>query len=381
MSENTNSSNYLVFNLNTFKKTSKRLQHILFYSTEEENIRKHRNFPISEFHEMLSKSLGFRNYDAIQKYFNKQGSLPAARTGAFFEDWSAKEIIELFSLFLENNSSNEGREWKGQALSLISTIAITLKYMEEEKEILLDINCFQEFFKLENVLKLYKTRRDFPQHIRNKLWTYLTSIPGFQKMSNDQYDSALEYHNYIYFNLLPIVSKLQDIESHDPIIINPCWYNALYSQESSDNTTENSDIKYFKIRLSDHSIEDIAKPFKHEDWLKIFAEKGLRYEPYISFIDSNQQRIKFYDIKLIDSIERDFDTENTWLKDSLYEKILNGFLKNQQLKTYYLSDLLLYSFKIINQKKRDIFIQFISNLIKNYSYITEYSKKLELLAK
>lgn len=384
MSKNTTNGNYIVFDLDTFKKTSKRLQHIFFYSTEDENIRNNRTFPISEFHEMLSKSLGFRNYDAIQKYFHKEGSLPAARTGAFFEDWSAKEMIELFSFLIENSPSEESKAWKGQALSLIYTMAITLKHLQEQQIILLDSNMFAECTKLEYMISLYKNRHqhgyNFPNSVLSALRSYLMSIPGYEQGETEQKPEVLDYHNYIYFKLLPIIEKVADIEKYNPIIINPRWYHAIYSQNPSNKLNEESK-DYFTIRLQENTIENIAASFHHLHWNNLFLPDSIKSGENISFTNKDNINIRFYGIELITPIETDSSTEDTWLKDKLFQEVLLSFVRNKQFKTYYLSDLLLYSFRIMNQQKRNVFMNFLSNIIKNYSSITEYSRRLELLAK
>jgi len=59
----------------------------------------------------------------------------------------------------------------------------------EDKELLFDYLAF------ENFIRLYKTRRDFPQHIRNRLRLYLKELPLFEEHAPKQCDETLLAHH------------------------------------------------------------------------------------------------------------------------------------------------------------------------------------------
>lgn len=63
---------------------------------------------------------------------------------------------------------------------------MALVYMRDKKEILLDVDQIREYLILDNIIKLYKTRKDFPPHIKAALRGYLVSLPGFQESAPKQ---------------------------------------------------------------------------------------------------------------------------------------------------------------------------------------------------
>lgn len=377
---NMENGNYIALDLATFKKSSKRVCRIFAQYLIDTKQVTYPDIPVNIAQELLAKSFGFRNYDAIQKYFNKQGSFPTNKSSrsVFLSEYSAPEIIELFNFFLEHTTKEGGKEWKAQALSLISVIARMLKYMQEQELILLDIDIFEEYLKLENISKTYKEARYLPNDIRADLRTYLSSLPQYDFFDTELSQNVIDSHNLLFFHLSPVISKLKQIESFDPIIINPRWYHAVYSQNPGNVTL---DDKKFTVRLNEQNLEDIAKDISHDSWNYFFSPRSQRAGHTVGFTNHNNISIELFGIELINPIQQDSFTEDTWLKDDLFEEVLLSFIRNKNFKTYYLSDLLFYSFKIMNNQKRKLFSTFLANIIKNYSSIVQYSQHLELLGK
>lgn len=372
--------NYIALDLATFKKSSKRICNILAQYLIDTKQVTYPHIPVNKAQELLAQSFGFRNYDAIQKYFNKQGSLPTNKSSraVFLPEYSAQEIIELFSFFLEHTTKEGGKEWKAQALSLISVVARMLKYMQEQELILLDIDVFEEYLKLDNLAQTYQKARYLPNDIRGDLRAYLMSLPDYDLSNEQPSQKVVDSHNLLFSNLYPVISKLKQIQNFDPIIINPRWYHAVYSQNPG-NTT--SDKKKFTVRLNEQNLEDIAQHISHNEWNYLFKPLSKKMGDTVHFTNHHNISVEFLGIELINPIEQDSCTEDTWLKDQLFEEVLLSFIRNKNFKTYYLSDLLFYSFKIMNHQKRNLFNNFLANIIQNYSSIVQYSNRLELLDK
>lgn len=111
---------------------------------------------------------------------------------------------------LMDDGGGGGDMWKGRAISLISAIMMALVYMRDEKEILLDVDAVREYLILDNIIKMYKTRKDFPKHIRDALRAYLVSLPGFQESAPKQNDTVMEQHGYLQMQFTKLLGSLSD---------------------------------------------------------------------------------------------------------------------------------------------------------------------------
>ncbi len=111
---------------------------------------------------------------------------------------------------LMDDGGGGGDMWKGRAISLISAMMMALTYMRDQKDILLDVDIIREYLILDNIIKLYKQRKDFPNHIRAALKGYLVSLPGFQENAPKQNDTVAEQHGYLQMQFTKILGSLAD---------------------------------------------------------------------------------------------------------------------------------------------------------------------------
>ena len=125
-----------------------------------------------------------------------------------FSSGGSGGLTELLVSLMDD--SGGGDMWKGRAISLISALMMALTYMRDQREILLDVDAIREHLILDNIIKLYKTRRDFPKHIREALRAYLLSIPGFQESAPKQNDTVLEQHGYLQMQFTKLLGSLSD---------------------------------------------------------------------------------------------------------------------------------------------------------------------------
>jgi len=126
-----------------------------------------------------------------------------------FSSGSSGGLTELMVSLMDDGGGG-GDMWKGRAISLISAIMMALVYMRDQREILLDVEAIREFLIIDNIIKMYKTRRDFPNHIRNALRAYLVSLPGFQESAPKQGDTVLEQHGYLQMQFTKLLGSLSD---------------------------------------------------------------------------------------------------------------------------------------------------------------------------
>ena len=126
-----------------------------------------------------------------------------------FSSGGSGGLTELLVSLMDDGGGG-GDMWKGRAISLISAIMMALTYMRDQKEILLDVEAIREYLILDNIIKLYKTRRDFPGHIRASLRAYLVSLPGFQESAPKQGETVMEQHGYLQMQFTKILGSLSD---------------------------------------------------------------------------------------------------------------------------------------------------------------------------
>ncbi len=126
-----------------------------------------------------------------------------------FTSGSSGGLTELL-VSLMDDSGGDGGMWKGRAISLISAIMMALVYMRDKKEILLDVDIIREYLILDNIVRLYKTRKDLPNHIRQSMRAYLVSLPGFQENAPKQGETTLEQHGYLQMQFTKILGSLSD---------------------------------------------------------------------------------------------------------------------------------------------------------------------------
>ena len=126
-----------------------------------------------------------------------------------FSSGSSGGLTELMVSLMDGGEGG-GDMWKGRAISLISAVMMALVYMRDQKELLLDVEAIREYLIIDNIIKLYKTRKDFPTHIRNALRAYLVSLPGFQESAPKQGETVLEQHGYLQMQFTKMLGSLSD---------------------------------------------------------------------------------------------------------------------------------------------------------------------------
>lgn len=125
-----------------------------------------------------------------------------------FASGSSGGLTELLVSLMDDGGSDG--MWKGRAISLISAIMMALCYMRDNDGLLLDVDVIREYLILDNIIKLYKTRKDLPSNIRQSVRGYLVSLPGFQEGAPKQNETALEQHGYLQMQFTKLLGSLSD---------------------------------------------------------------------------------------------------------------------------------------------------------------------------
>lgn len=340
-----------------------------------------KSLKLSQTQDCLAKSLGFKNLHNINTFFESEKKLDNSdflnyHTHDFLNNWESEKVILFFNMLLENNSNNN---YKERALYLISTIINFLFYMKKIDGIIINASEIEKYLDLDVLVKTFRTRRDFPLESKNALKQYLSSLPGVKLENVKEYcsENTVDYHNQTKSQFNLIVDLIKKMEKDDALIINPNWYQVNMTKEK--NHKDETHYTEIEIPFQEQSFDEISKLFNQEQWINCFNSCKDLHELYCFYKKSETEKLRLESIGLLKLIEYDDITENTWLKDPMFQDIIFNLIKNKNFKIYYLSDLILYTINILNQKKQEVFIKFIHNILKNYSSTLKYSEYLNKL--
>lgn len=313
-----------------FLKTSKKLlQHL----TDEYSL----NIKLSQIQEALSQSLGYRNLHSLQQVFvgnvdnHSLSLIDSIPKPDIFDKIELDQAIQIIYNLMDVKSG--GDMWRGRAISLISIIMKTLMYMQKEKEIILDSDIVREYLILDNIIKLYKTRRDFPNDIKQGLKSYLTSLPGFQEGAPIQNETVREQHGYLQMQFFPVLNMLKKIEENNFIIADKKWFYLEKISRVVSASAGYGSSNHVEKETSD--VLSIVPALKHLDFL-----------------------------------------DDSWLGMPEYESLVSSLFKKNSLEELRVSDLLVYATTIISPAKRSSLYLVLNSILDNYSIASSISQKI-----
>lgn len=204
-----------------FLKSSKRLHKLL----EEAGF----SLKLSETQEMLSKTLGFRNFHELQKNINDESSSSINSSNKtkeftkdfnFFEKMSSHQIVDLIDCFVHDSSVDI---WSHKSLSLMLKISNLLTFLRDQKELELNTQIIRQHLDLDSIIKIFKKRKDLPENILSPIKEYLFFLPSFQEAAPKQNETVKEAHNYC---VMPIYHALSILEkkSSNFMIAHRDWF-------------------------------------------------------------------------------------------------------------------------------------------------------------
>ena len=328
-----------------FNKITKKLQQQIKTQKTDNNIN------LSLVREILSKSFGFNNYHNIQQFFNTQTD--TTNITPFTRKNPSVFNLEVYSEVLISLMDSGASMWEKRATTLISAIIGTLSYLKEQGEISLDVDTLREHLIFDNIMKMYKTRRDFPHHIRSELRNYLVSLPGFQESSSKQNDTVLEQHGYLQMQFIKPLNWLKNLQDCDVLLFSLNWLEFKNDE---------------KKVVTEKSLEELYKKFTKEKWSNYFnmeSSFSINEKPPLGF----KSKIIFSET-----------FENSWLTDKLFLEILFQHFRTQKIKNFYMSDLVLFSSNNLNINKKEIYRTLITNFFGNYSTTFKLSFELQQLS-
>lgn len=311
-----------------FSKSSKKLHNLL------NNLGL--DIKLSQTQEIFSQSLGFRNLHHLQKTFT---SLPFTDiknnqyTSTTFDIFASLDFEQSIGIILFLMDDNGTDMWRGRAIVLMSSILKLLTYLQEQKELVITSKVINEYLVLDAIIKIYKTRKDLPDDIRNHLRHYLLSLPGFQESAPKQNDVVHEQHGYLKMQFSMALNKLEKIEKNNFVIADKSWF-----------TIKIIDKIVGRQKISANEVTNITK------------------KENVFLLNEKLQDLDFI--------------EDSWLAIPEYQTWVESFYKKSLLNNIRVSDLLVYITTIITPSKRSQMSLVLSSIIDNYSIASNISKTI-----
>lgn len=197
----------LIITSENFSKSAKRLQ----------KNNKNESLSLSQSKEILAKSLGFRNYDAIQKYFSKESYTAVTKNTdnlspqkEFISHLNEEQLIILFSMGLNHDEGSQ------RARILCNSIFPYLCYIREHEGVDLTLSLIKKNITYSELNKTSK-RSDIPEQIQQNVKNYLYSLPGYTDTIPSMV--SLDVHNDTLMKLSPSFLLFDKIENNRVILI------------------------------------------------------------------------------------------------------------------------------------------------------------------
>lgn len=309
-----------------FLKTSKKLKNNLEIECELKA-------NLSQIQEALATSLGYRNLHQLKTFFAEEAVAPKISIEnnsvkkTIFTNMDSEQAFNVISTFIPLNNNDT---WQVRANILLSCVLDFLVYMRDQKELEINADNIREYLILDNIKKIYKTRRDFPNHIRSSLRAYLISIPGFQEGAPKQNDTVIEQHGFLQSQFTGALKILKKIEKNDFLIADKRWF--VCTTELKDGLEDNRDISEY---------------------------------------------INLYNIKLsLNPTLESFDfIEDSWLLMPEFTKWINYLYKKGNLKNIRVTDLLIYMNTIVSPRRYEEMNTLLKSILEKYSTCSKMSEE------
>lgn len=300
-----------------FSKASKKL-----LSQINEIVPENNKLKLTQIQEILSKSLGYRNFHDLNKFLNETKGYEISRNQipkeslknelgqGFLNKLSYEQILKIISSLIQSGSK-EDLIWVRRAMVLMETVLLVLNYLRSQKEIEISVDTIREYLNMENLSKLQK-RTDLPKEITTCIKNYLFNLPGFEEHAVKQQMSVFEKHGYLSMQFINVLDKLELIDRNNFIIAQKSWFY-----------------------LNEHDVIKLNSKLLNIDYI-----------------------------------------EDSWIYFNSYQTWMRSLYLNKKMKTIRVFDLLHYISTIMLPERKDNMIFLINGLLENYSLASELSSKI-----
>ena len=338
-----NTKKQILVDNDLFNKTSKKLLSQLKKDSSTK-------LNLSKTKELLSQSFGFNNYHHLKTFFDTD--VVENKNDFYYKDndsfLNENLTFEMFLLFEE--ATYENNMWRQRAAKLMSMIITILTYMRDNENLQLNVNIIREYLVLDNIIKLFKTRRDFPKEIKIAIRNYLSFLPGFQESAHKQNDTVYEHHGYLQMQFSSSLFYIDKFIEKDALLFSIDW---LSCSGASDRITKQSDL------------DRAYSYYEASDWYRLYANYSFIKEGVENIPVQLKRKIKFSE-----------HFENSWLSDDIFNQIINQKFRYRKISSIYMSDLLIFAKDTVNREKKSQYITLIKNIIENYSSTLNLSKEI-----
>lgn len=218
----TTKQNHIVLDELKFKKLTKRLVGLM---KEELNV----DLKLSQSQEILSKSLGFRNFNDLQKSFvtdildSENTNMKKYNVKFFLDDLNSNQINQVFSSLMPQGNKDM---WSQRALYLISVVVELVRYLIKSGGQFNHINAqsINHLLNLDNLLEIYHKLKNSEAKEVIGLKKYLNHMPAFQESLSVQSPSVYEHHGYLTMQFIAVMAILEKIEENNFLVYDKNWF-------------------------------------------------------------------------------------------------------------------------------------------------------------
>lgn len=298
-----------------FKKVSKKLKFKLEEKTDS-------TFKISEIHEFLAESLGFRNFNDLSNILKNNktdlglidNQIEPINNNKIFHNINHHNAFKMIELFIKkDNNLNYDR-----SCSLLSDYIEYLFWKNGSDKTELDTREIKNNLDLEKLTHSSRNE-NAPDHIRENIKFYLETLPGFHSPTLKQSATTIDFHRHITISIIQALNILQKVEENNFNIYNHQW------------------IMENNINL-----------------------------PYIKY----HNNIEFHEL-----------CNESWLKMPQYINFIRDYSFNKEITHITLLDFISYTSRIINPMKKIPLMELLSVIINNYDQAIKTSKTFDFLIK
>lgn len=313
-----------MLNHEQFKKAAKRLTH---------------HFPdgkLTATQEILAESLGFRSYHALKSFYSEAVN-SSINNGSninnpnpiignrnqnkinLLKNLNAEQIYSVLIQFLSEGSTGLWHDKGTLLIKAISDLIFALhKFIGED----INLEKFESCLPLDRLRAIYEQFKSVPEFNKdaiNSIEAYFQSLPGFKIAAPKQSETCYEQHTYCTMQISKGMELLKEVENNNILLASTKWIDSEYQ-------------------------------LGNDDGFKVVWQKPI-------------------------TIYENFD--DTWLADVNFRILTASLFKSKKIKEIYVSDLILNSSRVLNPKRKFMFIGVINNILSNYHYVQQYSKELQ----
>lgn len=179
-----------------------------------------------------------------------------------------EDISSFFSILCD--MKNIVPEEKADLTRLFNIINSFISYMKQNNEVIYTVALIENYLDLTNFIKIYKTRRDFPNSIRNPIYNYLNDLDDYEAELTKQDEDTIKDFNMTAKKVLAVIKSYSVDKA-----INNLEVIALFDKLQYGNLEDQDKIKTSIIHVLSHIKYGNALDLKTENELLAIMDENI----------------------------------------------------------------------------------------------------------